>query len=597
MHKPRSDLESGVVPMVNSDWDRRTALEYDEIHLDKLLTKEAVELLQTETRLAPRAARAVVRAVGSNPLNLRLAAQLLLESGKDTIDMDDLQRRGFFRLGPEMIRGVLYRRVLDHIHDENVRTLAHPGMVVRRVTPEIIRRVLGPACGLERIDETRANALFSELKREHTLVRLDDDDSLRFRPDVRQTMVSLLQSDRPSSARRVHEAAIDYYWGKQDPVSIAEFLYHRLMLSDTDGLKVDWSAEVEERLRDGIDDLPAEGKVWLAQYMRVDLPEDVRQQADVALWEQITGPRALLALQHESAESALSILRERTDRTSQSPLFAIEARCLLSLELIEEALVFLEDALGEYPADGNSGRRAELLWLLYQVEVRTRHTDRARETLQKVIEATRELNSKIAHVQVLTEYIERFRSDDLWQKKDNRYFDELVDTLRNLPEADIYNEQDIVRAGLANVPRVFAVTLGRQFQSVFTSIVDNLMVQEKHWTAESLQVIAEKSRAAGDLPQDVSGMLQQVQEGVSSDEKNSTLLSRLIRLAEACVEVLVSAASASRGGANRQDAAQAADILWTILQLETGSFSAATLGGIQDYREPWELSASRVATA
>ena len=62
-------------------------------------------------------------------------------------------------LNAEMRQAVLYERFLGHIADERVRELAHPGLVLRRVTPELVRSVLAGPCGLGAIDERQARQL------------------------------------------------------------------------------------------------------------------------------------------------------------------------------------------------------------------------------------------------------------------------------------------------------------------------------------------------------------------------------------------------------------------------------------------------------
>ena len=43
----------------------------------------------------------------------------------------------------EVLQGVLFRRILGHIHTPEIRQLAHPGLVLRRITPDLIKEVLG----------------------------------------------------------------------------------------------------------------------------------------------------------------------------------------------------------------------------------------------------------------------------------------------------------------------------------------------------------------------------------------------------------------------------------------------------------------------
>jgi hypothetical protein len=53
-------------------------------------------------------------------------------------------RRTFmlFSLAETAVQGQLYQQILNHIPDPDLRQLAHPGLVVRRVTRDVIKEVL-----------------------------------------------------------------------------------------------------------------------------------------------------------------------------------------------------------------------------------------------------------------------------------------------------------------------------------------------------------------------------------------------------------------------------------------------------------------------
>ena len=175
---------AGRAPAAQPEVSRPTIF----LPLTELAEEDATSLLVALGVRDPTTAAAIARQVGGNPLSLRLAADVAraehagpggLAAGGDTpLSVE--------AVGAELVRGRLYRRLLDHIHDPDVRTLAHPGMVLRRVTPEIIYEVLRPACGLDVAEPARAWALFDALRAEQALVSLDADGSLRYRPEVRR---------------------------------------------------------------------------------------------------------------------------------------------------------------------------------------------------------------------------------------------------------------------------------------------------------------------------------------------------------------------------------------------------------------------------
>ena len=96
--------------------------------------------------------REIVRLLGGNPLSLHLAADVLNRTGEDPTRL--------IAVAEGNIQGQLYSRLLEHIRDPLVRAVAHPGLVVRRLTPEIIREVLAEPCGIAPLDEAEAARIF-----------------------------------------------------------------------------------------------------------------------------------------------------------------------------------------------------------------------------------------------------------------------------------------------------------------------------------------------------------------------------------------------------------------------------------------------------
>ena len=87
-----------------------------------------------------------------NPLSLKLVTSLLKKGGVASVGDLAAQRDA---LEQGLVQGQLYQRILRHIHQPQIQRLAHPGLVVRRVTPEIVREVLAVPCGLGDLDGRR----------------------------------------------------------------------------------------------------------------------------------------------------------------------------------------------------------------------------------------------------------------------------------------------------------------------------------------------------------------------------------------------------------------------------------------------------------
>jgi hypothetical protein len=86
----------------------------------------------------------VYETAGGNPLTLRLAAELYRRepAGVDQFLAEDFAKKLF----AERRDAYLFERILKHIHDLGVRALALPGLVLRRITPDLIREVLAGPC-------------------------------------------------------------------------------------------------------------------------------------------------------------------------------------------------------------------------------------------------------------------------------------------------------------------------------------------------------------------------------------------------------------------------------------------------------------------
>lgn len=126
----------------------------------------------------------------------------------------------------EFAQTFLYARILERITDVDVKRLAHPGLVLRHVTPGLIRRLLAEPLNVGELTPERSRLLFEKLKGEYWLVETINDDLVRHRPDLRRLMLPGLfagprSEDAPDVAGRKRElkmaalavsrAASDFY--------------------------------------------------------------------------------------------------------------------------------------------------------------------------------------------------------------------------------------------------------------------------------------------------------------------------------------------------------------------------------------------------
>jgi hypothetical protein len=335
---------AGRAPM-----DKRRKLEVEEMHLTELDFESAVSYLKSREIRELATARRVIDQVGRNPLTLKLAAEVITADSEIAADPSLISGR----VSKRLVQGILYRRVLQHIDDEDVRKLAHPGLILRRITPDLIQEVLAESCGVTGVDAERAQQLFSELKREVAIVGPSEDGSLRHRPELRQLMIGLLVADAPQKVLEIQRKAIQYYSSRTDPISRAEEIYHRLAIGE-DLRSVDqrWITGVEEHLAGPWDDLSAQAQRYLASRTDFELPDDNWSRADVESKERRASRRAQDFLARGIPDRALSIAREQKRRTPLSPLYAIEAQAQFELREFEDARQSVRSAIQSLSRNG-----------------------------------------------------------------------------------------------------------------------------------------------------------------------------------------------------------------------------------------------------
>src|SRR6185369_15395464 len=153
-----------------------------------------------------------------------------------------------------------------HIHDPEIVKLAHPGLVLRRVSAELILEVLKEPCKLSITNLDQARALYQELSRETALVAEETTGWLKHRQDLRRTMLKLVIAKQPRVAEEIHRRAIDFYQRHEVEDGDAEEIYHRLMLPEL-SLPRDRVARlpmVRSSLTPNVGELPVRSQILLA---------------------------------------------------------------------------------------------------------------------------------------------------------------------------------------------------------------------------------------------------------------------------------------------------------------------------------------------
>lgn len=269
--------------------------------------------------LSKSLAKTVAQQVGGRPLALLLAARLVKDQGLDAISVSLKDRfRGLFNT--YLIDGILYQRILQHIGDDDVKALAHPGLVLRRIDADVLMRVVAPVLGLGEISVERANKILSALRLQKDLVRSEADGSVTHRPDVREQMLVLMGLEKPDLVKALHAAAADYYAHRQlrsappeEPERFRiEEIYHRLSIGNSlDQMSELWFPRARLGLARSVDELQdVAGRATLKVFLgRIPTQEEVAALPSRALREYIS--RALrAAIQLPDPDRALALLAE-----------------------------------------------------------------------------------------------------------------------------------------------------------------------------------------------------------------------------------------------------------------------------------------------
>jgi len=303
---------------------------------------------------------------GGNPLVLHLAAEALrrLHTAERAFDGVLGRADAVAAIGLEQVQGMLYDRILGHIGDPEIVKIAHPGLAVRRVDPDVIRDVLAGPCG---IDPAHAGSIFGRLQVEVSMFEPDPDGALRHRQDVRRLMLRAMLGEPEVAAVvvRIHPLAVAFYAARPGPVARAEELYHRLMGGEDprslDGL---WDPGLRESLAPALEDpLPAAAATWLRRRLGLIDAEAERATWEQEDWEAEAADRVRSWLASGDAATALAVLRERATRLPGSPLFALETGALVDLGQLDAAAAVLERGM---QSALDAGATAEQLTLAEQ---------------------------------------------------------------------------------------------------------------------------------------------------------------------------------------------------------------------------------------
>lgn len=224
----------------------RKRIEGPPLELEGLSEKESRDLLD-KLGAPPDLHTRIFELSRGNPLMLRLSAKV---TQAEDFDPGELE----YGEAGSITEAYLYRAVLSRIDDPLLARLAHPGLVLRRISAEAIQFVLAPALGLENdIDADVSKRLWQELSSHHWLVAVDGQDWLKHRSDLRREILPMLYVEKPELAARIDRAAAGWFAG----IDRETALYHAFQATRAgDAMPAFTTADVAGLSEDELDELP-----------------------------------------------------------------------------------------------------------------------------------------------------------------------------------------------------------------------------------------------------------------------------------------------------------------------------------------------------
>ena len=187
------------------------------------------------------------------PLTLRVCIEFIRAAAPKEREelVKDIGKLGE-RAGQDFVGRIYMRRMVEHIKGgDDVKAIAWPGLVARRLTRELLVDVIAPHCGLP---PQRAAAAFDRLAKEVWVV-LREGDVLIHRPDLRARTLPLMWQRDQSICETLAKALRDHHTEAGD---LLESAYYRLLAGEhPDFLLTQCSADIVDRLAPAADDFAA----------------------------------------------------------------------------------------------------------------------------------------------------------------------------------------------------------------------------------------------------------------------------------------------------------------------------------------------------
>ena len=303
------------------------------------------------TTLPPDLVDTVVKRINRTPLALNIAAELLAQARDKGRDL----RGEVAAIASKAGDAYLFDRLLKQIDGEDAHKLAFPGLIVRRLNPDLVLKVLKGPCRLSVTTDKQALGLLNTLAAKVSLIERREDEVFVHRPDVRRLMLrSLVENVPPATMEAIERAAITYFLALGDAESMAEAAYHLLRVGDLEAAdRILADPSVADHLRLAVDEVDPAARLTLCLRLGITPSRSDRQAASAWLWERTARATSSELLGRGDYEGALAVLREKPDIVS-AELDRIAAEALVGLLRWDDAKTHAMAGLARAKEEGNA---------------------------------------------------------------------------------------------------------------------------------------------------------------------------------------------------------------------------------------------------
>lgn len=327
--------------------DSTLEFEFEIIELTSFDNESANALLQNSGVNDTILRKKIYSNFGGNPLLLQLAANLII---KDKSAIKDLNKI------IEKKHEYLVNRILEQIHDPHVRKIAVPGMLLRSVSPDIIKDILAIPCNLGEIDSKTAEQIFNNLSRETSLIsKCYDSNKLIFRQDLRKECEKMIYNKYPKESEQIRRKAIEYFKeNKAGNIDLeAEYYFHVLKIGNIpEELDRNKYIQIRGKLENSISELPSNSQLYLRSLIGSKVSDTILKQSRIIEWENYYLSQIKRGLSGEISflKKLYKEINNRKERSRQPdstfPLY--EALLYQRLNELNESNDLIESTIEEY---------------------------------------------------------------------------------------------------------------------------------------------------------------------------------------------------------------------------------------------------------